>query len=82
MRRKSRVAVEQQGAATQEIARNVEEAAKGTQEVSSNIGGVTEAANSTGAGANQVLAAARTLSKQSGDMRELVQTFLTQVKAA
>jgi len=75
-------AVEEQGAATQEIARNVEEAAKGTQEVSSNIGGVTEAANSTGAGANQVLAAARTLSKQSGDMRELVQTFLTQVKAA
>lgn len=75
-------AVEEQGAATQEIARNVEEAAKGTQEVSSNIGGVTEAANSTGAGANQVLTAARTLSKQSGDMRELVQTFLTQVKAA
>ncbi len=75
-------AVEEQGAATQEIARNVEEAAKGTQEVSANIGGVTEAANSTGAGANQVLTAARTLSKQSGDMRELVQTFLTQVKAA
>ena len=52
-------AVEQQGAATQEIARNVEEAAKGTQEVSSNIGGVTEAANSTGAVANQVLTSAR-----------------------
>ena len=75
-------AVEEQGAATQEIARNVEEAAKGTQEVSSNIGGVTEAANSTGAVANQVLSGARTLSKQSSDMRELVQTFLTQVKAA
>jgi methyl-accepting chemotaxis protein len=75
-------AVEEQGAATQEIARNVEEAAKGTQEVSSNIGGVTEAANSTGAVANQVLSSARTLSKQSSDMRELVQTFLTQVKAA
>jgi methyl-accepting chemotaxis protein len=75
-------AVEEQGAATQEIARNVEEAAKGTQEVSANIGGVTEAANSTGAVANQVLSSARTLSHQSGEMRDLVQTFLTQVKAA
>jgi methyl-accepting chemotaxis protein len=76
------LAVEQQGAATQEIARNVEEAAKGTQEVSSNIGGVTEAANSTGAVANQVLASARALSGQSGELRGLVQSFLTQVKAA
>jgi len=75
-------AVEQQGAATQEIARNVEEAAKGTQEVSSNIGGVTQAANSTGAVANQVLAGARALSGQSGELRSLVQAFLTQVKAA
>jgi methyl-accepting chemotaxis protein len=75
-------AVEEQGAATQEIARNVEEAAKGTQEVSSNIGGVTEAANSTGAVANQVLASARSLTEQSGELRNLVQTFLTEVKAA
>jgi len=75
-------AVEQQGAATQEIARNVEEAAKGTQEVSSNIGGVTEAANSTGAVANQVLASARSLTEQSGELRALVQSFLTEVKAA
>jgi methyl-accepting chemotaxis protein len=75
-------AVEQQGAATQEIARNVEEAAKGTQEVSSNIGGVTQAANSTGAVANQVLAGARALSAQSSELRSLVHSFLTQVKAA
>jgi len=75
-------AVEEQGAATQEIARNVEEAAKGTQEVSSNIGGVTQAANSTGAVANQVLSGARALSHQSGELRTLVQSFLTQVKAA
>ena len=75
-------AVEEQGAATQEIARNVEEAAKGTQEVTSNITGVTEAANSTGAVANQVLSGARQLSGQSGELRTLVQTFLTQVKAA
>jgi methyl-accepting chemotaxis protein len=75
-------AVEEQGAATQEIARNVEEAAKGTQEVSSNIGGVTEAANGTGAAANQVLTASRALSTQSDELRTVVQSFLTQVKAA
>ena len=75
-------AVEEQGAATQEIARNVEEAAKGTQEVSSNIGGVTEAANGTGAAAGQVLTAAQALTGQSGHLRTLVQTFLTDVKAA
>jgi methyl-accepting chemotaxis protein len=75
-------AVEEQGAATQEIARNVEEAAKGTQEVSSNIGGVTEAANGTGAAANQVLTGSRALSNQSEELRTLVQSFLTQVKAA
>ena len=75
-------AVEEQGAATQEISRNVQQAAQGTQEVSSNIGGVTEAANSTGAVANQVLSSARALSHQSGELRSLVQTFLNDVKAA
>jgi methyl-accepting chemotaxis protein len=75
-------AVEEQGAATKEIARNVEEAAKGTQEVSANIGGVTQAADATGAVANQVLTGARTLSGQSGELRNLVQSFLAQVKAA
>jgi len=75
-------AVEEQGAATQEIARNVEEAAKGTQEVSSNIGGVTEAANGTGAAAGQVLTAAQALTGQSGHLKDLVQTFLSDVKAA
>jgi methyl-accepting chemotaxis protein len=75
-------AVEEQGAATKEIARNVEEAAKGTQEVSSNIGGVTEAANGTGAAAAQVLTAAQALTGQSGRLKDLVQHFLSDVKAA
>ena len=75
-------AVEEQGAATKEIARNVEEAAKGTQEVSSNIGGVTSAANGTGTTANQILTSARSLSSQSQALREMVHSFLSQVKAA
>jgi methyl-accepting chemotaxis protein len=36
-------AVEEQGAATQEISRNIQQAAQGTQEVAGNITGVTQA---------------------------------------
>ena len=42
------MAVEEQGAATSEIARNVEQAAQGTTEVSSNITQVTQAPGETG----------------------------------
>jgi len=45
-------AVEQQGSATLEIARNVQEAARGTGEVSANISGVRQAASETGAAAS------------------------------
>jgi methyl-accepting chemotaxis protein len=75
-------AIEQQGAATQEIARNVQQAAAGTQEVSANVGGVTEGATATGIAANQVEAAAGNLSRQSQQLREQVDAFLGQVRAA
>ncbi|MCK1639242.1 HAMP domain-containing protein [Bradyrhizobium sp. 157] len=75
-------AIEQQGAATQEIARNVQQAAAGTQEVSANVGGVTEGAVATGAAASQVEAAAGNLSRQSQQLREQVDAFLGQVRAA
>jgi len=75
-------AVQEQGAATQEIARNVEEAAKGTQEVSSNIGGVTHAANGTGAAANKVSVAAGALTGESSKLRNVVEQFLSGIKAA
>ena len=75
-------AVEQQGAATREIARNVEEAAKGTQDVSANIGGVSSAANGTGAAAGRVSHAAGTLTGQSARLKDLVEQFLSGIKAA
>lgn len=75
-------AIEQQGAATQEIARNVQQAAAGTQEVSANVGGVTEGAAATGAAASQVETAAGSLSQQSQQLREQVDAFLSQVRAA
>ncbi len=75
-------AVEEQGAATSEISRNVQEAAKGTQEVTDNITGVTEAAAETGSAAKQVLDAAGELTEQSSTLRDQVESFLTQIRAA
>ena len=58
-------AIEEQGAATSEITRNVQQAASGTQEVAHTIVGVSTAAHETGAAASQVLGAATELSQQS-----------------
>ncbi len=75
-------AIEQQGAATQEITRNVQEAYSGTQDVTNNIHGVNEAAASTGAAAEQVLSASGNLSQQAEELSNKVETFLASVKAA
>jgi len=75
-------AVEQQRAATQEIARNVQEASTGTTEVSMNIVGVTQAANDTGVASTQVLGSAGSLSEQSQSLRHRVDDFLEKIRAA
>ena len=75
-------AVEQQGAAAQEIARNVQQAAASTSEVSENIGGVTRAASTTGDAAQLVFKAANELARQSGSLRGEVDRFLADIKAA
>ena len=75
-------AVEQQGAATQEIVRNVSQAASGTGAVTSNIAGVAGAAEGTGAAASQVLGAASELSRQSNHLSAEVGRFLETIRAA
>jgi methyl-accepting chemotaxis protein len=75
-------AVEEQGSATQEIARNVQQAALGTVEISSNVTGVQQAAGDTGAAAHQVLQVSSELSKRSETMRGQVEAFLSNIKAA
>jgi methyl-accepting chemotaxis protein len=75
-------AIEQQGAATTEIARNVQEAATGTAEVSSNIVGVTDAVAETGRVSKDVLSAAGALSQQADELRQEVDRFLRSVRAA
>jgi methyl-accepting chemotaxis protein len=75
-------AVEEQGAATREIARNVQEAARGTDQVSRDISGVNQAAGDTGVQANQVLSSAKQLNNQSAVLREDVDRFLVNIRAA
>ena len=76
------VAVEQQGAATTEIARNIIEASRGTAEVSSNIDGVTEAARVTGGEAMETLTAANDLQHHSDALASEVDRFVSRVRAA
>jgi methyl-accepting chemotaxis protein len=75
-------AVEEQGAATREIARNVQQAAAGTHQVTQNIGGVSDAAMETGHSAHSVLNAATGLTRESNVLRQEVDSFLVDVRAA
>jgi len=75
-------AVEEQGAATQEISRNVQQAAQGTMQVSSNITDVQRGASETGSASTQVLAAAQSLSSDSTRLKVEVSNFLNAVRAA
>jgi methyl-accepting chemotaxis protein len=75
-------AVEEQGAATQEISRNVQQAAHGTQQVSSNITDVQRGASETGSASSQVFSAAKSLSGESSRLKREVGKFLNSVRAA
>ncbi len=75
-------AVEEQGASTQEIARNIQQAARGTQEVNDNIIGVTGAATEAGTVSRQVLQSGDQLSRQAEILRGEVDKFLSNVKSA
>jgi methyl-accepting chemotaxis protein len=75
-------AVEEQGAATQEISRNIQHAAAGTQQVSANIADVQHGATETGSASAQVHSAARSLSSESNRLKLEVGKFLDTVRAA
>ena len=74
--------MEEQGAATQEISRNVQQAAGGTEQVSANITDVQRGATETGSASAQVLSAARSLSGDSNRLKAEVSEFLGSVRAA
>jgi methyl-accepting chemotaxis protein len=75
-------AVEQQGAATQEIARNVRLAAEQTGLVATNIDEVNRGNGETGAASSQVFIAAQSLSQESNRLETEVRTFLSDIRAA
>ncbi|HEY9452060.1 MAG TPA: methyl-accepting chemotaxis protein [Bradyrhizobium sp.] len=75
-------AVEQQGAATNEIARSVQQAAQGAQGVMQNIAGVREASVQVDAAATLVLNAAARLTSQSEQLETETGKFLGNIRAA
>jgi methyl-accepting chemotaxis protein len=68
-------AVEEQNATTNEMSRNVTEAANGSGEITSNIGGVADAAQSTTRGATDTQKASQQLVETSAQLRHLVEQF-------
>jgi methyl-accepting chemotaxis protein len=74
-------AVEQQGAATADITRNVMNVSQSAGAVSSRIANVAVAAQHTGRAAAQVLTASVDLTRQSGTLQQQVSDFLGRLRA-
>ncbi|WP_370677778.1 methyl-accepting chemotaxis protein [Pleomorphomonas sp. PLEO] len=75
-------AVEEQGAATSEIARNTQLAATGTTDVTNNISGVSTAAEMTGAASTQLMTLSDRLNEQSSTLQKEVNAFVSNLRAA
>jgi len=75
-------AVEEQGAATQEIARNIQQAAAGATHVTGSIGEVNRGAVDTGVAAGQVHGLAVSLLAESNHLDGEVERFLQTIRAA
>ena len=76
------VAVEEQAAATNEIARSVGEAARGTQNAAGNMRQLRATVGETDQSAAQVHHAASDMSVQTKLLNETIQQFLDRVAAA
>jgi methyl-accepting chemotaxis protein len=75
-------AVEEQGAATQEITRNVQQAAVGATQVTGSIAQVNRGATDTGSAAEQVHGLAVSLSAESRHLDDEVGKFLQKIRTA
>src|SRR6266480_3864888 len=75
-------AVEEQSSATQEIARSVQNVAQGTQAAAANVIQVNRGATETGSASEEVLSSARTLSTESTRLREELDRFMANIRAA
>jgi methyl-accepting chemotaxis protein len=68
-------AVEEQSVTTNEIGRNIMEAARGSSEIASNIHGVATATQTLSSGANDSQLAARELSRMAQELQSLISQF-------
>ena len=75
-------AVEQQSTATQEIAKSVQNVAQGTQEAAASVMQVNRGATETGTASEEVLNSARSLSSESTRLREELDRFMANIRAA
>ncbi len=75
-------AVEEQGAATHEIARNVQSSAQLSVQVANDVSEVSRGTGETGSASSQVLSAAQSLSVESTRLKTEVDKFLEAVRAA
>ncbi|WP_454624115.1 methyl-accepting chemotaxis protein [Bradyrhizobium cenepequi] len=75
-------AVEQQSTATQEIARSVQNVAQGTQEAATSVTLVNRGATETGSASEEVLTSARSLSAESTRLRDELDRFMENIRAA
>jgi methyl-accepting chemotaxis protein len=75
-------AMEEQGASTREISRNVQQAAAGARVVAENIGAVDNGAQATGASSEQLLRSSQELAQHSANLRGEVEEFLTRINEA
>jgi methyl-accepting chemotaxis protein len=75
-------AVEQQGAATQEIARNVQQSAQLSTRVASEVTEVKRGSSETSSASGEVLSAAHSLARESDNLKNKVEQFLSTVRAA
>jgi methyl-accepting chemotaxis protein len=75
-------AAEQQTAATNVISTSTTASVQGVSRVTEDIGKVMEASDAANGSASIVLGSAKTLSAQSGNLRDEVASFLDEIQAA
>jgi methyl-accepting chemotaxis protein len=75
-------AVEEQGAATQEISNNIQQLSSASEEVNTNISSVSQAAGDTGSAATQMLSSANMLTQEADKLGTSVEGFLKKVREA
>ena len=73
-------AMDEQNAATHEIASSINQAAQGTELVNNNVSAVSDASKRAGTASSEVMGAAGELSQQSLNLKQEVERFISQVR--